>query len=250
MPNASELNADDLDVRRRNQFCTALPFPDLKWGQDGDTEKNLAELHDFARQLANSAIDWYLQKKRGKKAYARCFHTLTYISGGLAVLVPLIMILIPESSFVAKYFGNLRSFAAEAALVFLGIAGAWNLIDRAAGFSADWMRYIVTVTCLCRELAAFEFDWMDLTRKAYKRPEPPGPPPGTPPPPVPPQASQGQQQTQDKAPDDLDSARVELAKKFSLRVLEVTGEETSVWAKELRDRLSQMVRDFRQSNQP
>jgi SMODS and SLOG-associating 2TM effector domain 2 len=224
--NIVELSADDLKIARRNQFCTVLPFPTLKWGQDGDTETNLAELHDFARQLANSAIDWYLQKKRTKKTSARWLHLFTYIFGALAVLVPVIMIIIPEFEIVGKYFANPRSFAAEAALVLLGFAGACNLIDRSAGFSSDWMRYIVTVTNLYRELTEFEFDWSDLTRAASK------------------QAQQNVAQT------DLDAVRMEKVKKFTLKILDITSDETNVWAKELKERMAQTVRDFRQTNQP
>lgn len=247
---ADETDACELDIRRRNQFCTAVPFPDLHWGRDSNTEDNLAQLHDFARQLANSAIDWYLEKKRGKKTVARRLHILTYISGALAVIVPLAMIIIPEFDGIAKYFSNPRSFAAEAALVLLGTAGAWNLIDRSAGFSADWMRYIVTVTCLCRELAEFEFDWVELTRKAYKQRSEPSKESENAPPQNSSQPFPSQQETQNKAVVDPDTARVALAKEFSLKVLEITGDETSIWAKELKDRLSQIMRDFRQSNQP
>jgi hypothetical protein len=235
---AIELSADDLKIARRNQFCTVLPFPTINWGKGADTEANLAELHDFARQLANSAIDWYLDKKRTKKAFARLLHGLTYFFGALAVIVPVLMIIIPEFEFASKYFSNPRSFAAEVALVLLGVAGAWNLIDRSAGFSSDWMRYIVTVTDLYRELTEFEFDWITLTRVASKRDS--NPPPEGPSQPQPENATQ----------TDPDAARIELVKDFTLGILGITGKETNIWAKELKERMAQTVRDFRQSNQP
>src|ERR1700730_5791210 len=57
--------ADALRVARHQQLCTAIPFPRLRWCTPAESNKSLAERHDYAVQLANSAIDWNLREDAG-----------------------------------------------------------------------------------------------------------------------------------------------------------------------------------------
>jgi len=45
----------------------------------------------------------------------------------------------------------------------IGVAGGATLVDRAAaGYTADWMRYMTTASLINRALVKFEFDWNEL----------------------------------------------------------------------------------------
>jgi hypothetical protein len=236
-----ESDADNLRIARHHQLCTALPFPSLTWSKDSSAESNLAELHDYAVQLANSGIDWYLEKKRGKEIRAKAMHFLTFVSGILAAIVPLFMIVVPEFEILKGHFGNPREFAAEVALLLIGIAGGFNIIDRSAGYSADWMRYIVTATQLNSLLVKFEFEWNAASRAISPAPpstQAPAVVTNSPPP-----------QTQ-KPEVVSDEQRIELVKNFCLKILDVVGGETEVWANELKERVAQMARNLSQPNRP
>jgi SMODS and SLOG-associating 2TM effector domain 2 len=233
-------DADEVRIARHHQLCSALPFPSLNWSKDSNVESNLTELHDYAVQLANSGIDWYLEKKRGKELRAKAMHVLTYISGILAAIIPLFMIIVPEFEILRGHFGNPREFAAEAALLLIGIAGGFNIIDRSAGYSADWMRYIVTATQLNSLLVQFEFEWNALSRAVLPAQPPPDQKPAVVPNSLPPQAKKS-----DVAPDEQ---RIDLVKTFCLKVLNVIGGETEVWANELKERVAQMARNLSQPN--
>jgi len=148
-PKADIDDDERLRIARHHRLCTAIPFPALNW-QEQDVEKSLARLHDYAVQIANSSIDWYLQRKRAKKFFARTLHSLTFLFGILAAIIPVLKMFSTElqSQLMRLLFAGLvtnpSAFAAETALVLIAIAGGFALIDRAAGFSADWMRYLTT----------------------------------------------------------------------------------------------------------
>jgi hypothetical protein len=231
---------DALRIARHAKFRTALPLPPFDWTDDKSIEHSLNELRDYAEQLANGALDWYLDKKTSKKRLAACLHWWTYIFGVLAVLIPLLMLNLGKvfDPFVKQYFGidsNLGSIAAEAAILIAGIAGGATLIDRAAGFTADWMRYITTAARINRTLIEFQFEWNKLDCNS---PYPPRPvttgSAGIPSPPA---------RKAKKAADPI-AQRIELAGAFCSKIFELMDQETSIWASELKERVAQMARQL------
>jgi hypothetical protein len=230
---SNKFTADDLRIARHREFCMALPFPSMTWNDKAEEEANLAKLHDYAVQLANSGIDWYLQKKEGKELRARITHWFTYGVAVLAAIIPLFLIVVPELQIFRWHIVNPAGIAAEAALVLIGIAGGITLIDRSAGFSADWMRYILTATRLNRTLVEFEFDWNALGREASQsyQPQPLGA--ATP--------SAPAAETVDPV-----QRRIDRVQKFSLAILDIIGGETELWANELKERVAQLAKDLRQ----
>jgi hypothetical protein len=245
---------DRLRIARHLGLCTALPFPKLCWDGKHDVE-NLKELHDYAVQLANSNIDWYLEKKSAKKFYAKTLHYSTYTFGVLAATVPLLKIFNTqvETGFVRWLFGegvtNPSALTAELALVLIGIAGGLNLIDRYAGLTDAWMRYITTATRLNRALIAYQFEWNELERSTPRGSTASGSPPtsGEDAPkslPTAPTESIGGGTRGKKAPTDSVTERIELVKRFCLAVIDIIGEETLVWADELKERVAQIARNF------
>jgi hypothetical protein len=234
--NSTEIGADEVNIARHHEFCSAIPFPTLNWDDAKNTETNLAELHDYAVQLANSGLDWYLQKKKRKELFAKILHNLTYFSAILAAIVPLAMIIVPEFKSLGSQFPNSREFAAEAALLLIGIAGGFNVIDRAAGYSADWMRYIVTATRLNRALVDFEFKWNAFIRAASGSQMLPLPDAKA--------VACAPETPKTAVPTDLVQQRIDLVREFCMLVLDIIGGETEVWANELKERVAQMARNL------
>jgi SMODS and SLOG-associating 2TM effector domain 2 len=225
---------DAIRVTRHAKFCTALPFPLLSWKDEKCVECSLRELRDYVEQLANGALDWYLEKKTSKKRFAVCLHWWTYIFGVLAALIPLLMLNLGKflDPFVKQYLGiesNLSSIAAETALLLAGIAGGATLIDRAAGFTADWMRYITTAARINRALIEFQFAWNKIDQAS-----PYPPPSGTPQPSI----------KRGKRDIDPVTQRIELAKEFCSKIFEFMDQETSIWADEMKERVAQAARQL------
>src|SRR5262249_54860101 len=124
----SNLSSDQvraLRLARHDKFCTALPFPAFDWTDEQTIKRSLAELRDYAEQLANSALDWYLQKKTTKKRYAAFFHYATYAVGVIAAIIPLLKFAaILDLESVKRYLGHdSAASAAEMSLALIGLAG-------------------------------------------------------------------------------------------------------------------------------
>lgn len=234
-PSAAEGAIDKLRIERRNQFCVAIPFPALEWraGEGTETceqaEKNLDILYDYAVQFANSALDWYLEKKDGKKRRAQLLHNLVYIIGLFAVVVPLAMLGLGFLEFDG--FGKAKSYAAEVALGFLALIGGLTFWDKSAGFSADWMRYIITAGRLNKKLVEFQFDWNIFNRATNIASK---------------SKSDGTAEAEEKKLDSV-AERADKLKTFCLTILDIMSAETEVWANELKERVAQMSRDLPQA---
>jgi len=165
---------EELQITRQRQLSMAVPFPELDWSGDAGREaESLKTLHDYAVALANSAIDWYVRKRQWKKCWSIILRFLIFLFAIIGILIPLVHILCPEwPADVIKWLcphltGDLTGFSAEAALVFIGIAAGFNLIDRLAGFSTGWMRYMTSAMLANRALLLFELRWNWLARNAH-----------------------------------------------------------------------------------
>ena len=127
-------------------------------------------------------------------------------------------------------------FAAEAALVLIGIAGGFSLIDKLAGFTASWMRYMLTATRINQALIAFHFDWNELERKRSLLRSRVDPSAGNPPGDDPPRAPGTPPNFDDPVTEGID-----LIKRFCMKILDIMDEETSGWADELKKNASQLA---------
>lgn len=105
------------------------------------------------------------------------------------------------------------------------------LIDRAAGFTADWMRYITTAASINRALIEFQFEWNKLDRNS---PYPPRPASTK-------SAEISPPSIKKRKIADPVEQRIELASQFCLKILDLTGQETSIWADELKQRVARMA---------
>lgn len=237
----------DLWRARHTKLRTALPFPELDWSDETAVSASLERLRDFVESIAHGAIDWYLEKKTVKKRIAVVLHWWTYFFGVLAAIIPLGMLYVGtffEPELLARLFGinvKLSSIAAETALLLIGIAGAATLIDRSAGYTTDWMRYMTTAALINQARLKFLFAWNELE---WTLPYPPLPAGSTPrPKPVSglPATTAG---PAPDGPDDPVARRIYLAREFCFEVLDLVGKETSVWTDELKQRVAQMASQF------
>jgi hypothetical protein len=242
-----DVSTEFLQADRHRRLSVAVPFPeDLSWCNKVDIEKSLRSLHDFAVRVANSAIDWYGRKRTWKRFWARTVHLLAYLFGVVGVAVPLLTILPPLREWMRLGPEVTADHAAEFALVLLGFAGGISVLDRVIGLTSGWMSYVSTSMQINHELTEFEFEWSELEMKASAAREAAKVKESVPtqentgertcaPPPVP-------QGCKCACPtdDDFKLARIELARTFCLRVLEIVRQETSGWADELKKNVSQL----------
>jgi hypothetical protein len=258
--------ADDQKIWRHRHLSTAIPFPELDWS---DIETSLGALYDYAVQMANGTIDWYIRRRFWKKILSRGLHLASFVFVGAAALVSLLKIFSPDVELkVLQFFERLvfgsngvspgcnscdrSGFAAEAALVLIGIATGFSLIDRLAGLSTGWMRYVMTAMRLEEQLVTFQFEWTRLKMEAAREPRAPagsaddeGRAPKL-------EAVavqfrfEGEGQTRsaalrELAPDPT-SQRINLVRDFCARVLIIVRDETSVWADELRENVTNFAK--------
>jgi SMODS and SLOG-associating 2TM effector domain 2 len=284
------LGIDDLKIWRHRRLSTALPFPALDWAEP--EEENLKALYDYVVHLAYGVIDWYIRHRLWKKLWSRALRIVSLLLVSLAAIVSLLKIFSSEAELrLLQYlewliFGSNgvspgcnscdhSGFAAEAALVLIGAAGGFNLIDRFAGLSTGWMRYVKNAMLLHKELIKFQFEWTRLERKATggQKPTAGDAPPAA----APAQSSERSESPDEPAPDaedeppevervslrikidgswytrdidwgdqarlDLTLRRIDLVQDFCSAIFTIVEQETSEWSEELKDNVTKFTRD-------
>jgi SMODS and SLOG-associating 2TM effector domain 2 len=142
---------------RRRRDLRAVPFPDQALQQWQDPEVALTLLYRHAEARAIDAVDWYLEDKRGKRAWSRGLRVvaiLLVIAGGLQP--------------VLDAAGPGRGEPAWG-YVLLALAAACVGFDRFFGLSSGWMRNITTAQALRRRLELLQYDWAVECAKAATR---------------------------------------------------------------------------------
>jgi SMODS and SLOG-associating 2TM effector domain 2 len=142
---------------RRRRDLRAVPFPDQALQQWHDPEVALTLLYRHAEARAIDAVDWYLEDKRGKRAWSRGLRVvaiLLVIAGGLQP--------------VLDAAGGGRGEPAWG-YVLLALAAACVGFDRFFGLSSGWMRTMTTAQALRRRLELLQYDWAVECAKAATR---------------------------------------------------------------------------------
>jgi hypothetical protein len=228
-PSSLDEEVSWLRILRQHGFCIAIPFPPLDWSTPEATRESLLELHDYAEQMGNSALDWYLEKRTAKKRRAKFLHGTTYVVAVLAAAIPLINL--------SNLFTS-RSLTAEASLALVGVAAGLALIDKSAGYTADWMRYVTTAAQINRALLEFHFAWDRLESTLPYSPA--NAPPddltkiGLP--------ATERRPRRRKGEANPVGARIDLVKDFCLKIAEAVELETSNWTTDLKERVAQLDR--------
>jgi hypothetical protein len=234
------------DIARHQLLSIAIPFPEnLDWSTPEKTEESLNALYGFGNDLATSVIDWYLQRRRGKKRQSVYLRYASYAFAIAGVAVPLIKIFNLSSleHIFGRYADDVSNIAVEAALVLLAIAGGLHAIDGLIGASSAWMRYVAAAIGLTDQLVRFRFDWNTIagepqfiasataSNASDNLPVPPSPPVSAP----------------DGGPvtRTLQGRKYELVQGFCLKVIEVVRDETAIWSTEVRENVEKFEKDLK-----
>jgi SMODS and SLOG-associating 2TM effector domain 2 len=141
----------------RRRDLRAVPFPDQALHQWQDPEAALALLYRHAEARAIDAVDWYLEDKRGKRAWSRALRVvaiLLVIAGGLQPVLDAAAVGRGEPAW---------------GYVLLALAAACVGFDRFFGLSSGWMRTMTTAQALRRRLELLQYDWAVECAKAATR---------------------------------------------------------------------------------
>jgi hypothetical protein len=134
-----------------------------------DHSEALERIVADAAARATDAIQWYLVSKRSKSRWARILRVAAIVGVAAAGVIPVIVLLVPES-------GAKPAFNAAWASVAIAGSAFCVALDRFFGFSTAWIRYITTEMQIQQLLHAFQYDWQldragwsggDATRDQY-----------------------------------------------------------------------------------
>jgi len=170
-----------------------------------DLPASLEGLRLYVLATAKRSERWYWKNKKTKALLAVAIQWIAILATGIAGLVPIVAKLtsIPVDS------GLLAS-------VLIGGGAALLTIDRVAGISSGWTRYVLTATAIRTASEEFRIDWAGLSAQAT----------------TPPTAEQS-------------GAMIQRAKTFSMAIETLITKETQDWAMEFRQNMSMLERDLK-----
>ena len=141
---------------RRTGDLTARSRSVPNWDDDG----SLAEVYDWAQQVAQDAIDWYLTEKKRKARWSRGLRAAAAILTVLGGVIP-----------VAALTAG-RAELGNGGFIMLALAAGCLAYDRFFGYSSSWLRYVAAATKLRAQLNDFQLSWL---RETLPRPRGPAP---------------------------------------------------------------------------
>lgn len=178
----------------------------LDWGPE-HARQSLDDVYKYMVDTSSQAVNWYLTARRSKKRWAQRLRVGAIVMVAVAGVLPVL----------SQIFGATSSVKVEPAwaTVALAIAVALVALDRFFGFSSSWARYMAAGQAISAELSQFRFDW----------------------------------QLANCGPEALSQERIGqllgLAKKLAMKTDELIQAETSQWAKEFRETLTELERTVR-----
>lgn len=140
-----------------------IEFPQTDWS-DGKRAESLKGLRDYVVKEVQQAIDWYIEKRGGKRARAQLFRLAAILLTGLGGLIPLVGKLLATSE------GNPGIDPLWTAIL-VGVAGILLLLDKFFGFSSAWVRYVKAEQRISENLKGFRLDYERLAL-GWEPPEP------------------------------------------------------------------------------
>lgn len=189
--------------QQKTQDICVHAFPGTDW-TDAGRKDALKSMTDFAVCEAESAADWYLEKKRSKQFWARSLRLAAILFTGASGLMPLLAEIFSEP--------GQETFSPAWASVMLVFAGLCIGLDRFFGFSTAWVRYITSAMVINEKINDFRFA-LEMQRL---------------------KASEGGIDA-DEAAEILEKAQL-----FMADVQAVVRQETDSWAKEFSSVISEL----------
>ncbi len=173
-------------------------FDELSW-KPSEYIDSLDKLYKYVLTETNSAMQWYSEKRRNKKVWGCGLRIGAVIATGVAGIIPVI-------SQIAVSVNTLW------ATVAIAIAAILIALDRFAGFTSGWVRYMLAELEINQIQEAFYFDW-EKSRFSYAETDP----------------------TPEQVKESLSQC-----KDFLLKVRGVVNDETSLWASEFQTALKEI----------
>jgi hypothetical protein len=187
------------------------PFPILQGTDDQAKQKYVIEVYNYVDTTARAAIDWYLERKGPKRAWAQRLRLSAILLTTIGGIIPLLV----STGVLPR--GNGLEYA-QFGYVALALAGACLALDKFFGFSSAWMRYLATSTALQRLLNEFYFDCALLNSNLS---------------------------SPSAGPSDRD-AMLRRAQTFLQAMLSEIEKETTAWVAEYRSNLADLEKSARQ----
>jgi hypothetical protein len=229
-------------AKKRNLTPLNATLADLKWDTETDRKASLSQIHNFAINHTTDAINWYYKHKRKSSLFAYYLRVTAFVFATLGAAIPLIvrpdyLVTSTAPAPTTGFFNHLASFnwfnLHNLGYILLATAAAAIALDRLLGFTASWIRYVLTAQLLQQALNNFTIEWniqaSNLNPQTPLQVQPQG---LAPPQPVP-----------DTAPA-MDNARCQallaITAKFIATVLDHVQKETAEWANDFRTSLSSL----------
>jgi hypothetical protein len=140
-----------------------LQIEKLTWNNDGEIQRSIVEIYQYAEASANNSIAWYGRRTRSKAVMSRLLRALAIFFTAVGGLMPIIRALRPYTAQSTPTLMGLD--VGQLGYLLLGSAAACIAFDRFFGFSSGWMRYITTKMTLERMLSEFRMDWAMMVAK-------------------------------------------------------------------------------------
>jgi hypothetical protein len=141
---------------RRSKNIQPSPVS-LRWDSAEGRRASITGLKEYAEREAATALDWYWRNKQAKARASQFVRWSAILLTGLAGLFPIAKNAWP--GVLANFSGWNPDLLVS---LFVGLAATLVALDRFAGFSTGWIRYVRTATELQRLLCDFRMDWAML----------------------------------------------------------------------------------------
>lgn len=138
---------------------------EFEWSSD-DPLDSLSQAYAYVEDQGIKAIEWYWANKASKSRGSRAVRFAAILLTTVAGLIPIVM------ATGVRVPGLSDSTMSNMGYVLLALVGALLGLDKYAGFTTGWMRYIRTGLALQKTLEELRFDWLILRSKAANPPTP------------------------------------------------------------------------------
>jgi hypothetical protein len=135
--------------------------PQLVWDSK-DVPGSLQKVKDYAEGHAAFAMRWYYKKKAHKARFSRFFRYGAIVCTSLAGMLPVINGAWPGMFSWLIAPGNQPLLVSLA----VGLAATMIAVDRFAGYSTAWIRYIRAGADINKRLHEYRLDWIKLIAEA------------------------------------------------------------------------------------
>jgi len=212
-PDAALSAGPDAPPAKRAPNIASMDMRELIWDAD-DLAGSLEGLRKYVLANAERSENWYWKRKTNKARFATLLQWTAIWATALAGVVPLAVRLGMFPGWSARFMTSFDSGLFASLLI--GGSAALLSVDRFAGLSSGWTRYVLTATAIRAASQDFRMDWAALIAQSATLPT-----------------------------AEQSAALIQRAKAFSLAIEALVTKETQDWATEFRQNLMMLERDLK-----